>query len=106
VIIFDKIDEGWPARSDQNPTGFAALPPAVTAGLEDFPLFPLKPERLHFRTESFEISAQIYDGFSPFLTESALQLEFDLTHRKQTTEKFLTGARTHISDLAIWRILP
>jgi hypothetical protein len=32
------------------------------------------------------------------LTGSALQTEFDVTHRKQTTEKFLTGARTHISE--------
>jgi hypothetical protein len=30
------------------------------------------------------------------LTGSALQTEFGLTYRKQTTEKFLTGARTHI----------
>jgi hypothetical protein len=32
------------------------------------------------------------------LTGSALQTEFGLTYRKQTTEKFLTGARTHISE--------
>ena len=32
----------------------------------------------------------------PLLTGTAPQTEFDLTYRKQTTEKFLTGARTHI----------
>jgi hypothetical protein len=32
----------------------------------------------------------------PLLTESAPQSEFRVTHSKQTTEKFLTGARTHI----------
>jgi hypothetical protein len=41
----------------------------------------------------------------PFLTGSASQTEFDVTRRKQTTEKFLTGARMHIKDLAIWRTL-
>src|ERR1700723_972242 len=36
----------------------------------------------------------------PLLTESDPQTEFDLTRRKQTTEKFLTEARTHIIDFA------
>jgi hypothetical protein len=34
----------------------------------------------------------------PLLTGSALQTEFGLTYRKQTTEKILTGARTHIKE--------
>src|ERR1700734_4334714 len=33
---------------------------------------------------------------APFLTGSWSQTEFAVTHSKQTTEKFLTGARTHI----------
>ena len=33
----------------------------------------------------------------PLLTGTAPQTEFRATHSKQTTEKFLTGARTHIS---------
>src|SRR3984957_4710308 len=33
----------------------------------------------------------------PLLIDSAPQTEFSVTHSKQTTEKFLTGARTHIS---------
>src|ERR1700722_20377026 len=32
----------------------------------------------------------------PLLIDSAPQTEFRATHSKQTTEKFLTGARTHI----------
>jgi hypothetical protein len=35
--------------------------------------------------------------FSPFLTGSASQTKIDVTLSKQTTEKFLTGARMHIS---------
>src|ERR1700723_3605224 len=34
----------------------------------------------------------------PLLTGTDQQTEFDLTYSKQTTEKFLTGTRTHISD--------
>jgi len=41
---------------------------------------------------------QIRKWSRPLLTGSALQREFDLTYRKQTTEKFLTGARTHIRE--------
>jgi hypothetical protein len=35
-----------------------------------------------------------YEEFRPFLTGSAPQTEIDVTLSKQTTEKFLTGART------------
>ena len=35
----------------------------------------------------------------PLLIDSALPTEFNATHSKQTTEKFLTGARTHIRIL-------
>ena len=37
----------------------------------------------------------------PFLTGSGSQTEFDVTHSKQTTEKFLTGARMHIKDFEV-----
>ncbi len=37
----------------------------------------------------------------PLLIDSALPIEFGLTYRKQTTEKFLTDARTHISETRI-----
>jgi hypothetical protein len=36
--------------------------------------------------------------FSPFLTGSASQTESSVTHSKQTTETFLTGARTAIKQ--------
>ena len=36
-----------------------------------------------------------------FLTGSAPQTEIDVTRSKQTTEKFLTGARTHIKETRI-----
>jgi hypothetical protein len=36
----------------------------------------------------------------PFLTGSGSQTDIDVTRRKQTTKKILTGARTHISDSA------
>jgi 2-keto-4-pentenoate hydratase len=38
----------------------------------------------------------------PLLIDSAPQTEFVLTHSKQTTEKFLTGARTHIRIFSFW----
>jgi hypothetical protein len=41
---------------------------------------------------------QIRKWSRPLLTESDSQTEFSLTYRKQTTEKFLTGARTHIRE--------
>ena len=44
------------------------------------------------------IQPQIYKWSRPLLTESALPTEFHVTHRKQTTEKFLTEARTHIRE--------
>ena len=39
---------------------------------------------------------QIHKWSRPLLTESAPQTEFNVNYRKQTTEKFLTEARTHI----------
>jgi hypothetical protein len=41
----------------------------------------------------------------PFLTGTAPQTEFVLTHSKQTTDKFLTGARTHLSFLSFCHFL-
>lgn len=43
---------------------------------------------------------------APFLTGSGPQTEFDVTRRKQTTEKFLTGARTAIKDLVAQQVQP
>jgi hypothetical protein len=41
---------------------------------------------------------------SPFLTGSAPQTEFPVTHSKQTTDEILTGARTHIKTFEILQI--
>ena len=41
------------------------------------------------------------DCRSAFLTGTAPQTEIDVTCSKQTTEKFLTGARTHIKETRI-----
>ena len=43
-------------------------------------------------------SVKISKWSRPLLTGSGSQSEFDITHSKQTAEKFLTGARTHISQ--------
>jgi len=37
----------------------------------------------------------------PFLTGSAPQTEFDVSHSKQTSGKFLTGARMHVKDFEV-----
>ena len=44
---------------------------------------------------------QIPKWSRPLLTESDPRTEFGLTRRKQTTEKFLTEARTHIRETRI-----
>jgi hypothetical protein len=43
-----------------------------------------------------QIPVSICHGVFAFLTGSGSHSECDVTHSKQTTEKFLTGARTHI----------
>ena len=52
-------------------------------------------------TKMTQLSRPKRPWFSPFLTESAPQTEFALTHSKQSTEKILTGARTHIKDFQV-----
>ena len=51
--------------------------------------FRMNPDRIH--------PERIHEGRDvAFLTGSAPQTEFDVTHSKQTLEKILTGARMHI----------
>src|SRR6202046_5213796 len=57
----------------------------------------------HSRTHSLPPLPRLtLDGFgqasAPLLTGSGSQTEFDVTHSKQTAEKFLTGPRTHIRN--------
>ena len=47
------------------------------------------------------LGGTVRPDFLPFLTGSAPQTEFALTHSKQRTEKFLTGARMHIKGSTI-----
>ena len=61
-------------------------------------LAPLWRSSVHSFTQ---FSAGQIDVGAPFLTGSAPQTEFDVTHSKQTTGKFLTGARMHIKDFEI-----
>jgi hypothetical protein len=62
-------------------------------------LAPLWRSSVHSFTQ---FSAGQIDVGAPFLTGSAPQTEFDVTHSKQTTGKFLTGARMHIRILKFW----
>jgi hypothetical protein len=60
---------------------------------------PELPTQIMSRVRKFaDPSLTKYKWSRPLLIDSALQTEFDVTYSKQTTEKFLTGARTHISD--------
>jgi hypothetical protein len=54
----------------------------------------------HFEILPHSVAKQsgFYKWSRPLLTESDTQTEFVATYRKQTTEKFLTEARTHIND--------
>jgi len=54
----------------------------------------------HFEFFAYPLAQRtgFYKWSRPLLTESDTQTEFIATHRKQKTEKFLTEARTHISD--------
>jgi hypothetical protein len=58
-------------------------------------------QKIKFRApDNLQISSfnrsSFHPAFRPFLTGSAPRTEFDVTHSKQTIQKFLTGARTHI----------
>ena len=79
----------WPKnRSYRKQT----IKPCLTGSRIDIRRFEIPPHSVAQRS-----------GFSkwsrPLRTESDTQTEFVATHRKQKTEKFLTEARTHISNL-------
>ena len=124
MIIFDKLGDRQPERNGDNPARSIQPTPSFMPRIEASPVFSQRIEGLalwaegtteptkkgtHNRRSYPVISGHSTSGFCkwsrPLLTESDPQTEFDVTHRKQTTEKFLTEARTHISDFAIWRIL-
>jgi hypothetical protein len=70
--------------------------------LTESPASPSAP--LAHSTSSTLIERTFRPGFLTFLTGSALQTEFAVTHSKQTTQEFLTGARTHIRIFEILQI--
>jgi hypothetical protein len=53
---------------------------------------------IEFLAHSFAQRSDFYKWSRPLLIDSDTPIEFDVTRTKQTTEKFLTDARTHISD--------
>jgi hypothetical protein len=62
--------------------------------LTESPASPLAPHA--HSTSSTLIECTFRPGFLTFLTGSAPQTEFAVTHSKQSIERFLTGARTAI----------
>ena len=75
--------------------GICSLLPRHTLRNRSNPPIPnLKP------SQNSKILAQICKWSRPLLIGTAPQTEFDATPRKQTTEKILTGARTHIRNSA------
>ena len=87
-----KTNHGDMLKSPKNPkTPFSCPPGFWRTDSCSFSLFSprgipvLPPSQLQIRKWSI-----------PLLTESAPQTEFNVNYRKQTTEKFLTEARTHI----------
>jgi hypothetical protein len=58
--------------------------------------------KLRFRFDAGLVLSGFYEEFRPFLTGSASQTEIDVTHSKQRTAPFLTGARTAIKLLSNW----
>ena len=80
----------WKAKA-RRPTISAGLD---TAAKHPAPSLPDSGEGSAFS----QFLVRIDRHFRPFLTGSGSQTEFDVTHSKQTTAQFLTGARTHIKE--------
>jgi len=89
-----KTNNGDMLKSPKNQKTRFSLPPAFQRVNSNF--FGVLPPRA-IPVPSLSPS-QIHKWSRPLLTESDSQTEFDLTYRKQTMEKFLTGTRTHIRE--------
>src|SRR5580704_10141027 len=92
-----KTNDGDMLKSPRNQKTRFSLPP--TFHRRDSRFSALPPPRAS--TVSPSNLSQICKWSRPLLTGSAPQTEFGLTYRKQTAEKFLTGARTHIREMRI-----
>ena len=89
-----KTNNGDMLKSPKNQKTRFSLPPAFQRLSPNF--FGVLPARAIPVLPPSQL--QIRKWSRPLLTESDPQTEFDLTYRKQTTEKFLTEARTHIRE--------
>jgi hypothetical protein len=89
-----KTNHGDMLKSPKNQKTRFSLPPAFQRLNSNF--FGVLPPRGIPVLPPSEL--QIHKWSRPLLIDSAPQTEFDVTRRKQTTEKFLTGARTHIRE--------
>ncbi len=89
-----KTHDGDMLKSPKNQKTRFSLPPAFWRLDPSF--FGLPTPRA-----SAVLLPQIRKWSRPLLIDSALPIEFGLTYRKQTTEEFLTDARTHISETRI-----
>ncbi len=86
-----KTNDGDVLKSPKNPKSRFSLPSAFWR-LDSSSFGLLSPRA------SAVLLPQIRKWSRPLLIDSALPIEFGLTYRKQTTEEFLTDARTHISE--------
>jgi len=89
-----KTNDGDMLKSPKNQKTRFSLPPTFHRRDSRFSALP-SPRA---STVSPSNLPQIRNWSRPLLTESAPQTEIGLTYRKQTTEKFLTEARTHIRE--------
>jgi hypothetical protein len=89
-----KTNDGDMLKSPKNQKTRFSLPPTFHRRDSRFSAVP-SPRA---STVSPSNLPQIPKWSRPLLTGSTPQTEFGLTYRKQTTEKFLTEARTHIRE--------
>jgi hypothetical protein len=83
-------------RTDALADRTEATPEPTKKRTQDWPCYP---------SISDQPTTGFYKWSRPLLPGSDQNIESDVTSRKQSAEKFLPGATTHISDFAIWRIL-
>ena len=92
-----KTNDGDMLKSPKNQKTRFSLPPTFHRRDSRFSALP-SPRA---SAVSLPDLSQICKWSRPLLTGSTPQTEFGLTYRKQTTEKFQTGARTHIREMRI-----
>ena len=97
---------GWTGR--RRPQRASAHSASATLRVTTLIVSPALPSALHVLTSSKIAPSTTLTGsavrpaFLPFLTGSAPQTEFPVTHSKQKVGEFLTGARTAIRIFKFW----